>query len=178
MLETEDRTLQVDLTIELKDLFHAYLDTSRAKLIGAGLTVVGVIAGFSYLFILIGEEKILWQLSPLFVGLPIIAFAGQLLRVHATLRKYIRDLPDSERNIHFIFHEAGDGFDVVCGKNFSHVAWETVRKVIERPRYIQFVLNRYESIIIPKRFLSHGSDEQVMKKIIVSQIGPKAKLLH
>ena len=176
MLETEDRTLQVDLTIELKDLFHAYLDNSKAKLIGAGLTVVGVIAGFSYLFILIGEEKILWQLSPLFFGLPIIAFAGQLLRVHASLRKYIRDLPDSARNIHFMFQEAGDGFDVVRGKNFSHVAWETVRKVIERPRYFQLVLNKYESMIIPKRFL-HGSDEQVMKEILISNVRHKVKLL-
>lgn len=60
------------------------------------------------------------------------------------------------------------------GKNFGHVAWESVRKVIERP---QFDLNKYESIIIPKRFFSHASDEELMKAIIVSQVGHKAKLL-
>ena len=70
-----------------------------------------------------------------------------------------------------MFHENGDGFDIVRGKSFSHVAWESVRKVIERPRYFQFVLNKYQSIIIPKRFLLPGSDEEVMKKIIVSQVG-------
>ena len=177
MLESKDRILQVDATIELKDYFHAYFDTSKTKLIIACLVVASVIVGFTYFFILIGEQKILWQLSPLFFGLPVVAIFGQFLRVHASYRKYIRDLSDSERNIHYIFHEDGDGFDIVSGKNFGHVAWENVRKVVERPRYFRFVLNKYESIIIPKRFLLHGSDEEMMKEIIVSQVGHKAKLL-
>jgi YcxB-like protein len=77
-----------------------------------------------------------------------------------------------------MFHENGDGFDMVRGKNFGHVAWETVRKVIERPRYFQFVLNKYDSIIIPKRFLFNGSDEKLLKEIISFQVGSKAKLLR
>ena len=177
MLDTKDRILQVDATIELKDYFQAYFDAAKTKLIIACLIVALVIAAFTYFFILIDEQKILWQLSPLFFGLPIVAIAGQFLRVHASCRKYLRDLSDSEKNIHYIFHENGDGFDIVRGKNFGHVAWENVRKVIERPRYFHFVLNKYESIIIPKRFLLHGSDEEVMKEIIVSQVGHKAKLL-
>jgi len=178
MLKTKDRILQVDATIELKDYFHAYFDAAKTKLIIACLIVALVIAAFTYFFILIGEQKILWQLSPLFFGLPIVAIAGQFLRVHASYRKYPRDLSDSEKNIHYIFHENGDGFDIVRGKSFGHVAWESVRKVIERPRYFHFVLNKYESIIIPKRFLLHGSDEEVMKEIIVSKVGHKAKLLR
>ena len=169
--------LQVDTTIELKDYFYAYFDTAKTKLIIACLIVAAVIAGFIYFFTLIGEEKILWQLSPLFFGMPIVAIVGQFLRIHASYRKYIRDLPESQRNIHYIFHEAGDGFDIVRGKNFSHIAWDNVRKIIERPRYFHFVLNEYESIIIPKRFLLHGSDEQVMREILVSSVGPKVKLL-
>ena len=178
MPETKDRTLHVDTTIELKDFFHAYFDTAKTKLIIACLIVGAMIAGFVYFFMLIGEEKILSQLSPLFFGMPIVAIVGQFLRVHASYRKYIRDLPESQRNIHYIFHEAGDGFDVVRGKSFSHTAWDDVRKVIERPRYFRFDLNKYQSIIIPKRFLVHGSDEQVMREIIVSQFGHKAKLLQ
>ncbi len=173
-----NRTIQIDTTIELKDYFHAYFDAAKTKLIIACLIVAAVIAGFIYFFTLIDEQKILWQLSPLFFGIPIVAIVGQFLRVHASYRKYIRDLPDSQREMHYIFHEAGDGFDIVRGNNFSHIAWENVRKVIERPRYFHFVLNQYESIIIPRRFLLHGSDEQVLKEIMVSQAGPKAKLLH
>jgi hypothetical protein len=177
MLETKDRILQVDATIDLKDYFHAYLDAAKRKLIIACLIVALVIAAFTYFFILIGEQKILWQLSPLFFGLPIVAIAGQFLRVHASYRKYLRDLSDSEKSIHYMFRENGDGFDVVRGKNFSHVAWESVRRINERPRYFQFVLNKYESIIIPKRFLLHGSDEELMKEILVSKVGNKAKLI-
>ena len=177
MLETKDRIIQVDATIELHDYFRAYLDAAKTKLIIACLLVAALIGGLTYFFVLIGEQKILLQLSPLFFGLPIVAIGGQFLRVHATYRKHIRDLSDAEKNIHYIFHENGDGFDIVCGKSFSHVAWENVRKVIEKPRYFHFVLNRSDSIIIPKRFLVHDSDEEVIKKIIVSQLGHRAKLL-
>lgn len=173
-----NRIIQVDATIDLKDYFHVYLDAAKTKLIIACLIVGSVIVGFTYFFILIGEQKILWQLSPLFFGVPIVAVVGQLLRVHASYRKYLTDLSDSGKNIHYLFHENGDGFDIVCGKSFGHVAWEDVRTVIERPRYLKFVLNKYESIIIPKRFLSHGSTEEVMKEIIVSQVGHKARLLR
>ena len=174
---TKDKILQVDATVELKDYFHVYFDTAKTQLIIACLIVASVIVGFIYFFTLIGEQAILWQLSPLFFGLPIVAIVGQFLRVHASYRKYIRNLSDSEKNIHYLFHENGDGFDIVSGKSFGHVAWENVRKVIERPQYFRFVLNEYNSIIIPKRFLLQSSDEAVMREIIVSQAGHKAKLL-
>lgn len=177
MMENKERILQVDATVELKDYFHVYFDAMKTKLIIACLLVASVIGGFAYFFILIGEQKILWQLSPLFFGVPIVAIVGQILRVHASYRKYIRDLSDSEKNILYMFRENGDGFDIVSGKSFGHVAWDDVRKVIERPRYFRFFLNKYESIIIPKRFLQHGSDEELLKEIIVSQVGHKTKLL-
>ena len=173
----ENRILYVDTTLDSKDYYHVYFDTVKIRLIVACLIVASVIAGFTYFFILIGEQEMLWKLSPLFFGFPIVAIVGQFLRAHALYRKYIKDLSDSEKNINYVFHENGDGFDIVSGKNFGHVAWENVRKVIERPRYFRFVLSKYDSIIIPKRFLMHGSDEEVMKEIIVSQVGPKAKLL-
>lgn len=78
-------------------------------------------ASFTYFFILIGEQKILWQLSPLFFVVPIVAIVGQFLRVHASYRKYIRDLSDSERNIHYMFHQNGDGFDLSRRDRFMRI---------------------------------------------------------
>lgn len=178
MEDSKDRILHVDATIGLGDYFHAYLDAVKIKLIVAGLIVVAVILSFSYFFILIGEQKILLQLSPLFIGLPIVAIAGQLLRFHASYRKYLRDLSESEKNVHYIFREQSDGFDIVSGKNFGHVAWESVRKVIERPRYFRFVFGGPESLIIPKTFLRESAEQELMREIIVSQVGSKAKLLN
>ena len=131
MLESKDRIVHVDATIELSDYFHAYFDAAKTKLVVACVIVAMVIAAFSYFFVLIGEQTILWQLSPLFFGLQIVAIAGQFLRIHAAYRKYLGDLSESEKNIHYMFSENGDGFDIVRGKNFGHVAWESVRRVIE-----------------------------------------------
>jgi hypothetical protein len=178
MEKSNNRIVHIDARIELKDYFHAYFDTVKTKLLVACLIVAMVIVAFSYFFILIGEQAILWQLSPLLFGLPIVAIAGQFLRIHASYRKYLGDLSESEKDIHYKFHENGDGFDIVRGKNFAHVAWESVRRVVERPRYFRFVLGKPESLIIPKRFLRHGSDEKVMREIMVSHIGNRAKLLR
>ena len=169
--------LQVDATIELKVYFHAYFDLVKTQLIIACLIVAALIGAFTYFFILIGEQKILLQLSPLFFGVPIVVVVGQFLRVHASYRKYIKDLSDSEKNIHYLFHKNGDGFDIVSGKSFRHIAWDDVRNVIERPQYFRFVFNKYDSMIMPKRFLSRGSDAETLKEIIISQVGSKAKLL-
>ena len=177
MVDRKDRIVLVDATIELGDYFHAHFDAAKTKLIIGCLLVALVIVAFTYFFILIGEQTILWQLSPLFVGLPIVAIAGQFLRIHASYRKYLGNLSESEKNIHYMFHENGDGFDIVRGKNFSHIAWESVRKVIERPRYFRFLLANPESLIIPKKFLRHGSDEKVMREILAFHLGSNAKLL-
>jgi hypothetical protein len=174
----EDRIVQVDATIALGDYFHAYLDAVKIKLIVACLIVAAVIVGFSYFFILIGEQTILLQLSPFLFGFPIVAIIGQVLRIHASYRKYLRDLSESEKKVHYIFREQSDGFDIVRGKNFAHVAWESVRQVIERPRYFRFVLGGPESLIIPKTLIKDRSDQVLMRDIIVSQIGNRARLLN
>ena len=178
MEESNDRILQVDGTITLADFFHAYLDTVKFKLIAACLVVAAVILFFIYFFTLIGEQKILLQLSPLFIGLPIVGIVGQLLRIHASYRKYLRDLSESEKNVLYIFREQSDGFDIVSGKNFSHVAWESVRGVIERPRYFRFVLGGPEGLILPKTFLKDSAQQELMRQILSSGVGGKARLLN
>jgi hypothetical protein len=175
--QDQNRILQIDATIELRDYFRAYFDANKIKLIIACVICAVVIAGFTYFFILIGEQDILLKLSPLFFGFPLIAVIGQFLRIHASYRKYIADLSDSEKQIHYLFPESGDGFDLIRGKNFGHIAWESVRKVIERPEYFRFVLGKYESLIIPKRFILEKSDERLMREIIQSHLGDKAKML-
>lgn len=178
MEESNDRIVQVDGSIALADYFHAYLDTVKTRLIVACLVVAAVILFFIHFFTLIGEQKILLQLSPLFIGLPIVGIVGQLLRIHASYRNYLQDLSESEKNVLHIFREQSDGFDIVSGKNFSHVARESVRGVIERPRYFRFVLGGSEALFIPKTFLRDRAAQELMRQIITSQLGSKAKLLN
>jgi len=178
MADPLDRTVQINVTIELGDYFRAYLDASKTRLAVAAGIVVCFIAALTYFFVLIGEQHILLQLSPLFIALPLVAIAGQILRWHASYRKLLADLSDSEKNILYIFHERGDGFDMVEGKNSAHLSWETVRAVVERSRYFRFVLNRYQSLIISKKFLRTESDARLMREIIRSHLGARARLLN
>ena len=177
MNDNKDRILHVDASIALSDYFHAYLDVVKIKVIVACLIVAAVIVSLGYFFILIGEQTILLQLSPLFFGLPIVGIVGQILRIHASYRKYLRDLSQSEKEVHYIFREHSDGFDIVSGKNFAHVAWESVRRVIERRRYFRFVLGGRESLIIPKTFVEDSAEHELMREIIVSQVRGRARLL-
>jgi hypothetical protein len=75
-----------------------------------------------------------------------------------------------------VFYELGNGYDVVCGDNFSHVGWRSVRKVVERARYFQFCFNNYDSFIIPKRFFRDDSEQQFLRKIVQNQVGREAEL--
>ena len=177
MTEALNRTVQIDATIELREYFRAYLDASKIRLVIGCLIVLTFIAALSYFFLLIGERQILLELSPLFVGLPLVGIAGQLLRIHASYRKYLADLTDAEKKVSYIFREQADGFEIVSGKNFTHLSWDTVRAVNERSRYFRFVLNRYQSLIVSKKFLRSQDEALLMREIIRSHVGDRAQLL-
>jgi hypothetical protein len=172
---TNDRVLHVDAPISVPDYFRVYLDLAKLRLLIAVGVIVVLIASFTYFFILIGETKILLELSVLFFGLPIVGIVGQLLRVHAEYRKYIKSLSDDEKNVHFIFREGDNGFDIVRGSNFSHIGWPSVRRVVERPTYFRFELGGNQVLVIMKKFLKGVADESLLRQILVSNT--KAKLI-
>lgn len=178
MTEPQHRTLQIDTTVELKDYFHVYFDSTKVQLIIGVIVVLIFFGGISYFFFLIGEAQILVQLLPLFLGLPLVAIVGQLLRVHASYRKYIKKLSDNEKQIHYIFSEGGDGFEIVRGASFGHFGWADVRRIRERPGYLNIVLNDYQSVIIPKRFLRSDAEQQLMREIIAAAPVSDRKLLE
>jgi hypothetical protein len=161
-----DRVLHVDARITLPDFFHVYLDIAKLRIIIASAVILIIIAAFTYFFVLIDEMKILLQLSPLFFGVPIVVLVGQLLRVHASYRKYIQSLSEEEKNVHYIFREGADGFDIVRGKNFAHIAWESVHRVVERPTHFRFELSGHELLVIMKRFLKGPDEESLLRQIV------------
>lgn len=63
----ETRTIHVDFEITRRDLFRVNLDLAKWRLF-AGLLLAAIpIVGLSYFFILIGEGKILLQLTLSFI---------------------------------------------------------------------------------------------------------------
>ena len=174
----QERVLHLHVNLELKDYFQYYLGTIKVKILIAAVIYVLVTTGFIYFFTLIGEQDTLFKTSPLFLGFPAVAIVGQLLRAHASYRKYLASLSESEKNVHLTFRVPGSGYDVVWGDNFSHVAWNSVRSVVEKTRYFQFCFNKYESYIIPKRFFHNESEQELLREIVRSQLGGKAKIFE
>src|SRR5688572_22961540 len=113
MVEIKHRIVHIDAVIDLKDYFRAYVDAVKSRLIAGCLITAAVIGSVAYFFILIGEQEILWKLSPFLFGVPVVAIASPFLRIHASYRKYLARLSESEKTIRYQFPESGDGFDVI-----------------------------------------------------------------
>lgn len=100
------------------------------------------------------------------------------MRLHAFCRKYVSRLTESQRQIQYMFSLHGDGYDVASGESFSHVSWNDVLKIIERPASFQIFLSEYAWQIIPKRGFHQNSDIADLRAMLLSSIGVKAKLLE
>ena len=70
MNDKENDTVQLNVTIELRDLLRANFDAMKAKIVIAVVICVAVMGGFTYLFLLIDEPEMLLKTSPLFFGFP------------------------------------------------------------------------------------------------------------
>lgn len=121
-----------------RDFFRASLELARVRLIIGGV-IVALFTGFlAWFFWLIDERFILLELSPIFIGGPLLGLGGQLLRLHAAYRKYFKKLPKSLHRVQYHFEEGADGYDVHYGDNFSHLVWRDLTKVIEKRNYFVF----------------------------------------
>jgi hypothetical protein len=165
--------VHINFSLERDDLFQASLQiVKRRLLIGIGILVLFT-AGVIYLFVLIDELGLLLQLSPLFIGFPIMGIAGQVLRVHATCRKYFSSLSESQRRINYMFTDNADGYDLQHGDSFSHIAWTDVSRVVEQSAFFLIYFNRYQAYIIPKRGFHQQADIPRFKSIVRSKLGTK-----
>lgn len=174
--DTTESPVHIHFCLERRDLFPSSLQmVKRRLLIGIGILAVFT-AGLIYFFALIDELGILLQLSPLFIGLPIMGVAGQILRVHATCRKYFSSLSESQRRISYMFTSNADGYDLQHGDSFSYIAWTDVSRVVEQSLFFLIYFNRYDAYIIPKRGFHQDSDISRFKSIVRFKLGDKAML--
>ena len=169
--------IHLDFRIEQRDLFRASMELSKYRLaIAMGITALLTLS-LIWLFVALGEQDFLLELSPLFIGCPLIAVGGQVLRLHAGCRKYFRGLPESQRRVQYLFPANGNGYDLTWGGSFGHILWQDLFKIVEKRNYFLIYLNRCDARILPKRGFHQHADILVFRQILCSQIGDKAKLL-
>jgi YcxB-like protein len=175
-IEDSISPVHINFSLERGDLFTATLQILKHRLmIGIGIVVLAV-AGLIYFFALIDELGMLLQLSPLFIGFPILGIGGQVLRVHAMCRRYFSSLSESQRQISYMFSSAADGYDLHHGDSFSHIAWIDVSKVVEQNIFFFIYRNGYAVHMIPKRGFHQESDIPRFRDIVRSRMGKKAML--
>jgi len=169
--------IHVDFEINRRDLFRASLDLAKWRLIASFFVITILVVPLSYLFLFINEGKILLQLSPLIIGVPLVTVGGQVLRLHAICRKFVSGLPDSQRRCHYLFQAETDGYDLTYGESFSHIAWKDVLKVIEQPAYFVFYSNSLQARIVPKHGFHLREDIPMLRSILRAKLGAKARIL-
>jgi hypothetical protein len=168
--------IHVDFEITRHDLFTVNLNLVKWRLAVGVFIAIALILGLLYFFWLIGETPMFLQLSALFIGFPLLAVGGQLLRLRAECRRLINSMPEQQRRIQIEFQSGIDGFDVHSGASFSHIAWQDVTQVKELTDYFLIELNRYRQQIVPKRGFHQPSDIAVFRGLASTQLGAKTKL--
>jgi len=168
---------ELDFIIESADLFRANLKLARTRII-VGLTVsLTLISALVWFFLILDEKTILIQTSPLFVGIPLLAVAGQILRLHASCRKYVCSLPAAQRRMRYYFSSAKDDFQIVSGQSGSNIAWNDVMKVNEDRKRFVFFLNKFEVFVVPKRVLGQPDSIAMLRQLALTKLGERACLL-
>ena len=174
MIVTEVR---LEYTLNARDVFRASMGLAKFRiLLGLGISLT-LIAGFIIFFLMLDEGKVLLQTSPLFIGIPIIAVGGQLLRMHAASRKYVAALSTSQRQNRLIFSDMTDGFETASGESTGHISWNDIQKIKERQDAFLVFLNKYEVRLIPKTAFDNVSQLQTLRHILTTKLGSRANVL-
>ena len=175
MTPQDHSSVVVNFEIDHRDLFRASLELAKWRFL-LGIIVVAVLScGVIYFFLLIGERDILLETSPLFIGLPLVALGGQILRLHASARKYVAALPESQRQVQLRLDSRSDGYDLIRGESSSHIAWKDVLSISEKPSYFLIHHNRFEAWPLPKKPF-RPSDIPTFRNIIQSRLGVRAQV--
>ena len=101
-----------------------------------------------------------------------MAIVGQVLRLRVACKKSLSD----KTTVQYMFQEQSDGYDLNWGNSFAHVSWESVLKIVEKPRYFRMDLDRVTAALIPKRAFHQASDMVVFRDIVRSRLKHKAQL--
>lgn len=176
-MNLSSKVVHANATLNFDTLYRAGFDAIKIKLAVALVLCLIFVAATIGLFSYIGEGEILLKLSPLFIGLPFLAIFGQIFRLRAIIKRYLKSLSEAEHNIQFTFQATTDGYDVASGNNFSHFAWDSLTKVVEKPDYFRFYINKYNSHILPKEAFSQAADIEVLREILKFRLSEKAEIL-
>jgi YcxB-like protein len=168
--------VHLEFTVKARDIFRATIGLAKFRIfVGLAVTLC-LITGLVLFFLKIDEQRILIQTSPLFIAMPLLAVGGQLLRLHATCRKYVASLSPAQRLMHYVISEEA-GIEIRSGDSCGLLGWGDVMRIVERPRYFLVYVNKYDVRFVPKTTLSDPNSLTLLRETFRSKLGLRAKLL-
>lgn len=169
--------VRLEYTLNARDIFRASIGLAKYRiLLGLGFSL-SLVAGLIILFAMIDEVPILLKTAPLFIGIPLLAVGGQVLRLHAASRKYIASLPAPQRLNRLILSDMNNGLDVVSGESTSHISWNDIQRVTEKRDVFLVYLNKYDIRLIPKVAFRDVAQLEALRSILTAKLDSRARLL-
>lgn len=93
-------------------------------------------------------------------------------------KKIFYGLNEAQKSVSLIFNPDSDGFETVNGKNFSHIAWESVKSVEEKNLYFIFQHNQGTMFYIPKTVFGDDARMDFFRTLLKTNVGNKINLLN
>ena len=169
--------VRLEYTLNARDIFRASIGLAKYRiLLGLGFSL-SLVAGLIILFATIDEVPILLKTSPLFIGIPLLAVGGQVLRLHAASRKYVASLPAPQRQNRLIVSDMNNGLDVISGESSGHISWNDIQKVTEKRDAFLVYLNKYDIRLIPKVAFHDVNQLETLRSIFTAKLDSRAQLL-
>lgn len=179
-LKTES-SLVIDARVNFDDYKTYWFDYFKRSLPNSlifwGIFSLGSLF-FAYLLRL--STIAFWSFTLLSIFLIIIPSLMYFFNYREFMRnvsKHISELGEQEKNYSMIFKPDSDGFDIVHGKNFSHIAWSSVKNVAEMDAFFIFRFG-VNPFLLSKNNFKNEVETNEFRQILINNLGSKVKFLN
>jgi hypothetical protein len=171
---TKKLTIFVDL--QLSDLLRAnywFFYSNRLTKILLTIVVIGIsLYGYTIFSNFASGHDVTTELVPL---LPVLAFCVIFnSTVYFNTKSQFSSLKDFQKKLRYSF--SYDGYDIVDGKSSSHVSWDSIQRAVESKFGFHLFIQKNLFHFLPKRCLQQESDAALIRDILKSSLGDKAKI--
>jgi hypothetical protein len=169
--------LHLDYELNLKDYSKIWVDLFKESLPSL-IFFWGIAVVLSLLGLFFTNEKLVFTLTTItFSAIPTYIALSSYQNYMNQAKKAFEQLSDNQKRIHLTFQSNSEGFECMSGKNFSHISWESIKDVNENEDHFIFGMAG-NFFLIPKIALRNDDQINLLRKLILSNLGEKAKLLN
>ena len=181
-MSQENQILHLDYEVSLEQYRQIWFDLFKQGLPNAaafwGTGILLAIIVTIFLPRTPGELIIAFSVLSLLIIFVLYSIYASYYNFMKHAKKIFYGLKESQKSVSLIFNPGSDGFETINGKNFSHIAWESVKSVSEKNQYFIFEMSTGTMFYIPKTALGNESRTDFFRALLKTNLGDKIKLLN